>query len=275
MLHIRNKYLLKNILDYVERKQCLSLIKYNKALQKKLDISIKDYKEYNQIEIELKVGGDNIYGKFFNYEKINKSYFHIYLDNKKIRRNYLTSKDNLSKIKVIIDCEIKSFKSLFENCNCISSINFIKFNRKDIIDMSNMFKGCKNLIYINFANFKSEKVTNMEYMFCNCSSLKEINLTNFNTSNVINMRSMFSCCSSLKEINLSNFDTSQVTDMIFMFNNCSSLINLDISKFDIKDNINIDYMFSGCLDTLKKKIKSQNKKIKANAFEDDISEDFI
>jgi hypothetical protein len=50
---------------------------------------------------------------------------------------------------------------------------------------------------------------------------------------------------------------------------------LDISKFDIKDNINIDYMFSGCLDTLKKKIKSQNKKIKANAFEDDIVEDFI
>jgi hypothetical protein len=50
---------------------------------------------------------------------------------------------------------------------------------------------------------------------------------------------------------------------------------LDISKFDIKDNINIDYMFSGCSDTLKKKIKSQNKKIKANAFEDDVFEDLF
>jgi hypothetical protein len=50
---------------------------------------------------------------------------------------------------------------------------------------------------------------------------------------------------------------------------------LDISKFDIKDNINIDYMFSGCSVTLKKKIKSQNKKIKANAFEDDVCEEII
>ena len=51
---------------------------------------------------------------------------------------------------------------------------------------------------------------------------------------------MFSGCSSLKELNLANFNTNNVTNLISMF--------------------------SGCSDDLKRKIKSENKNIKDEAF---------
>ena len=77
-------------------------------------------------------------------------------------------------------------------------------------------------------------------MFYGCSSLKELNLNNFNTNNVTNLIGMFEGCSSLKELNLNNFNTNNVTNMIGMF--------------------------YGCSDDLKKKIKTQYKNIRKEAF---------
>ena len=57
-------------------------------------------------------------------------------------------------------------------------INFIKFNRNDINDMSYMFNGCSSLKEINLNNFNTENVTNMSYMFNGCSSLIELNRKN-------------------------------------------------------------------------------------------------
>ena len=54
---------------------------------------------------------------------------------------------------------------------------------------------------------------------------------------------MFYKCSSLKELNLTNFNTDNVTNMWAML--------------------------SGCSDSLKMKIKSENKNIKDEAFYDD------
>ena len=51
---------------------------------------------------------------------------------------------------------------------------------------------------------------------------------------------MFSGCSSLKELNLTNFNTNNVTNM--------------------------DSMFSGCSNDLKRKIKSEYKNIKDEAY---------
>ena len=80
----------------------------------------------------------------------------------------------------------------------------------------------------------------MSFMFYGCSSLKELNLNNFNTNNVTNMSDMFEGCSLLKDLNLKNFNTDNVTNM--------------------------RWMFSGCSDDLKRKIKSENKNIKYEAF---------
>ena len=99
------------------------------------------------------------------------------------------------KIKIIIDYQDKSFRELFYECKSIKSINFKKFYRNNI--------------------------TNMSWMFSDCSSLKELNLTNFNTNNVNDMSYMFNLCSSLKELKLTNFNTNNVKDMSYMFSNCS------------------------------------------------------
>ena len=272
MLKIRNKYLIKNIFNTIKQNKFLEIVKYSKVMQNKLNMSIKDYIEYNQIEIEIipvenieyktyfinEIGenekqkknsifniikeGKIIKDKNKKFTKKNKDCFHIYFDNKKVQRRYLKLKENVSRIKIIIDYEIKSLKGLFKYCDCIKTINFIKFNRKNITDMSDMFYECTNLI--------------------------NINLLNFNTSNVINMERMFYRCSSLKELNLSKFDTSKVINMSYMFSYCSSLNNLNISSFIINDNINVEYMFSDCLMDLKKKIKAQTKNLKDNAFID-------
>ena len=85
---------------------------------------------------------------------------------KEIENTLLNKNDNISKITIIIDYQIKSFSSLFYYCWIIESIKFKKFYRNNVNDMSDMF-------------YK-------------CSSLKELNLNNFNTNNVTDMRSMFS-----------------------------------------------------------------------------------
>ena len=48
MLEIKSKIILKKIFKNIENKIWLKTIKYNKNLQNKLDISIEDYKKYNQ-----------------------------------------------------------------------------------------------------------------------------------------------------------------------------------------------------------------------------------
>ena len=86
----------------------------------------------------------------------------------------------MTKIKIIIDYQVQSFKKLFNYCKCIESINYKKFYRNNITDMSWMFYGCSSLKELNLNNFNTNNVTNMSCMFDGCSSLKELNLNNFN-----------------------------------------------------------------------------------------------
>ena len=101
-------------------------MKYNKKLQKRLNISINDYREIAKIEIELKLV-DGKYGKFINIPDKDKEYYHIYFDNsnKEIKRYYLKN-EKVKMIKIIIDYHDKSFEKLFYNCDCIESIFFKK-----------------------------------------------------------------------------------------------------------------------------------------------------
>ena len=47
---------------------------------------------------------------------------------------YTEEEDKVTKIKIIIDYQVKSFKKLFKECHCIESINFKKFYRNNITD---------------------------------------------------------------------------------------------------------------------------------------------
>ena len=251
--NIKSIFIVKKILSHLIKNKSLKIIKYNKQLQRRLNLSINDYKEYSQlyssIEIELKLDdSQKIYNRnFINIFGKEKDYYHIYFDNsnEEIKRNYLEENEKVNIIKIIIDYQVKSIKELFYDCKYISSIFFKKFYR-NINDISFMFSRCYLLKEINLSNFNTENISDMKYMFDNCLSLKELNLSNFNTDNITNMSGMFNGCSSLKEINLSNFNTNNVTDMSNMFYGCSSLEKLNISNFNTNNVINMKYMFSEC-----------------------------
>ena len=234
--NIKSKYILKQIFNYLQKKNQLKIMKYNNKIKERLNINLVDYKNYSDIiEIDI-IPVDNNYGKFINILKLKeKPYFHIFFNDskKEINRNYLTEDDNVTKIKIRIDKEVKSLVGLFHNCEYIESINFIKFCRNDINNMSNMFFNCSSLKKINLSNFNTENVIYMSNMFYGCSNLEELNLSNFNTENVVNMSYMFYGCRSLKELNVSNFKTSNVIDMTGMFENCSSLLELNLTNFNI------------------------------------------
>ena len=245
LLLIKNKYILKKVFENLEPVKYLEIIRYNKNLKNSLGLTIKDYesayKEYNKIEIEVIPTIENTYGEHPKCIKIpedNKSYYHIYLydqNDKIIEDNHKDEDEDeieISKIKIIIYAEVKSLKGLFNSCYKLQEVNFIKFNRKDITDMSSMFDMCLNLVKLNMANLKNPNVADMNCMFSSCLSLKQINLSNFNTSKVTNMAHMFYNCHNLEELDLSCFNTSNVTKMDFMFYNCSSLKKLNLSNFD-------------------------------------------
>jgi len=296
---LKSDYFIQKFFGYMPKRKSLETIRYNKNIQKRINININHYKayseEYSSIELDIiPIKGE--YGEFININEEDKKYFHIYFnDNKKkeIENTSLNIYDNVSKISITIDYQIKSFSGLFGYCDCIESIKFKKFYRNNVTDMSRMFYGCSSLKELNLNNFNTNNVSNMGCMFDGCSSLKELNLNNFNTNNVSNMSCMFDGCSSLKELNLNNFNTNNVSNMSYMFlgcsslkelnlnnfntNNvtdmsymlwgCSSLKELNLNNFNTNNVSNMSYMFSGCLDELKLKIKSQFKNFKEKAFE--------
>ena len=269
--NIKSSYLLKNIFDYIKKKKFLEIIKYNKNLQNKINLNIKDYKEYcetyTSIEIEIIPSKNSFYGKFINLPFFDKSHYHIYFnDDNKEETEKVYFDENVKKIKIIIDYEAKYIENLFNDCKWISSINFKKFYRTNIDNMSGLFCGCSGLKELNLSKLNTINVTDMSDMFFKCSSLEKLDLSNFNTKNVDNMNYMFCGCKSLKELNLSNFDTNKVIFMNHMFNGCTSLKELDISNFNVNEYNSMRFMFAGCSEDLKLKIKKQNKNLKSEAY---------
>ena len=244
---LSSKYILKQIFELLYETKYFNIIRYNKNFRKILNINIQDYKELSQIkspiEIEI-IPAENKWGKVFNYlDEKYKSYYHIYLNNNNEEEedNYLAEEKEVSKIKLVIEPNIVSFNKLFEDCKCIEYIYFKKFTRINIEDM--------------------------RCMFWQCSSLKEINLTKFITDNVTNMSWMFYRCALLKKINISHCNINKVEGMVGMFWGCSSLEEVNLPLFKDDNQINMKCMFTECSQGLKNKIKNDNNKIKAEAFE--------
>ena len=132
--NIKSRYILSKIYDITPKKKKLENVKYNKKIQNRLNLDIKDYQEYSEtyssIEIEIIPTNDK-YCRFINIINENdKLYYHIYFnDNKEETKNKyeIKEEDKVTKIKIIIDYQVKSFKGLFHWCECIESINFKKF----------------------------------------------------------------------------------------------------------------------------------------------------
>ena len=266
--NLKSDYFFQKLFDIMKKNQTLEIIKYNKKLQERLNLTIDDYKKYSQIyspiEIELIPDDEYYYNyKFINISETDKAYYHIYLNNSKteIKRNYLEEDEKVEMIKIIIDYQVESLSRLFYNCNSISSIFFKRFNRTNITNMSFMFYGCSSLKELNISKLKTNNVIDMSWMFSGCSSLNELNISNFYTNNVTKMKGMFFNCSSIKELNISHFNTDKVWTFENMFEGCSALKELNIFNFNFSKEANVNNMFKGCSDELKEKIKEQNKNI--------------
>ena len=191
---IKSIFILKKLFIFITKFKYLKLINYNKALQKKLNISIDSYiKYYYQIEIELipdqdyldKGSKQNRFIYILNQK--HKSFYHIYFDERKeeIKRTYIKRNEKLSKISILIDMEVKTISYLFQECRCLKEIKFIKFRRTDFTDFKCMFDSCENLINLDISKLKTDNVRNMTSMFGGCSSLKKLNLSNFQTDKVL------------------------------------------------------------------------------------------
>jgi len=146
---INCKYLVQNIFEKINPIRGLEIVRYNKAIQNELKISKKNYEKiFKQIKIELSPKDnlefkDNEQNIFINFIG-GKNLYHIYFDDnhQEIDKNYLLKEDQVKKIKIVIEPD-NSLKGLFKECKCIKEISFVKFNRNDIIDMSEMFYSCK------------------------------------------------------------------------------------------------------------------------------------
>ena len=246
--NIKSVYFLRKTFDIIKKTKCLNIIRYNKKLQKRLNISVNDYRAFCKIEIELKLYSYIYEGcKFINIPENEKEYYHIYFDDseEEIKRNYFVQNEKVKTIKVIIDYQVISFEKLFKDCYSLFSISFKKFLRNNVSNMSGMFYNCQ-LQGLNLSSFNTKNVTDMSHMFSFCKRLKQLNISNFDTNKVNNMAYMFEGCSSLQEIYLSNFNTNNVTNISYMFSGYSSLKGLNLSNFNTKNVTNMLSMFSGC-----------------------------
>ena len=164
--NIKNRYILKIIFDHLKESKLLQIVKYNKNIQKRLDIDLNDYKTFKKIILEIIPIQKKDLDIFIKYKKEEEKYYHIYFNDeiKEKKRNFFYYYEKISKIKIIIDEQIKSLSNLF-SCECIEKIIFKKFNRKDITSMNNFFNGCISLKEIDLHIIDTNNVTSMYSLF--------------------------------------------------------------------------------------------------------------
>ena len=131
--NVKSYYFIQKFFGYMTERKALETIRYNKSIQKRINISINHYKAYfetkTSIELDI-IPMKGEYGKFINIKKKDKKYFHIYFNgNKKneIENTSLNTNDNVSKISIIIDYQIKSLSGLFMIVGVLNQLNLKNF----------------------------------------------------------------------------------------------------------------------------------------------------
>jgi len=123
-LNIKCKYVIEEVLKFLDEKRKLQIINYNNSLQKLMGININNYKNnYKDLSsIEIEITPSENYGNFINLygkNKKEKNNYHIYIDGSKIEtknKYYLNESDNVTKIKILIAYNVKSLAKLFWKC---------------------------------------------------------------------------------------------------------------------------------------------------------------
>ena len=150
--NLKSDYFIQKFFDYIQKRRTLKTIRYNKSIQKRINLNINHYKEYSEkyssMEIEIKPMA-NKYGRFINIKEGDEEYYHIYYnDNKKeqIKSTSLNENDKVSKINILIDYQVESFYELFYTFLLIIKLNHF-MNCFTIVSVLNLFV-LKNFIEI-------------------------------------------------------------------------------------------------------------------------------
>ena len=117
--NVKSDYFIQKFFGYMPKRKSLETIRYNKSIQKRINININHYKAFSEtktsIELDI-IPMKGKYGDFININGEDKKYLHIYFNdnkNKEIKNTSLNKDDNVSKISIIIDYQIKSFSNFF------------------------------------------------------------------------------------------------------------------------------------------------------------------
>ena len=85
--NVKSHYIIQLIFEYMTERKSLETIRYNKSIQKRINININHYKAYSEtktsIELDI-IPMKGKYGVFININEEDRKYFHIFFnDNKK------------------------------------------------------------------------------------------------------------------------------------------------------------------------------------------------
>ena len=111
--NIRSICILKLIKIHLAEYKCLQLLRYNKQIQKRLNINLDTYKDYLKIVIDIVPIADKNYKTFFRHY-IKNPFYHYYLNDRPdevSNYTYYYHDDKVKKIRLVIDYNVND-KSL-------------------------------------------------------------------------------------------------------------------------------------------------------------------
>ena len=252
-----NKYLLNYILSYINEKTKLNLVKFNKKLRLKLDITLYSYQKFyfNSIITYTLFSNKDILNKIYDKETLNKLISEFENDIKGIYENKnLFKKVADLETYEIINKAIKSPKIKLPN---LIELNLLSLENIELplIILTNLEKlsliQIFNLKFItNDSNISLNKLKYLEFIYSIISEENE-NIT-INMDNLIYLNIKFT---------MSDDERKNVKDEVILFENLNKLIeifNFDfLSLFLTDESVNFFDLISN--ENLKKKFKNSDE----------------
>ena len=274
---IKDQSFINKIFNCIKKVNTLKITNYNKTLQNKINIKIKDYIQIsNKMEIILanpikqdcldKIGNSLIknYEKSYQlikdnsdlyntFEKKIQNHNHIfinnYYNNNKVYGYILSGDDNLIKnINILLDEENIDIKNK-KNEEIIKSQEYIKvISKNPRKNLKSLFSNINSFSYVNLLDLNLNNVETIEEMFKNCKNLKKINFNNSltNFKNMKSIASLFAKCKNLISVDNFYFSTEKECNASHLFDSCTSLTDLKIQHFNSNNVTNMSNMFKNC-----------------------------
>lgn len=133
-------------------------------------------------------------------------------------------------------------ENMFNGCQNLKQISFVKKDAPYLTSMAYMFRQCKNLEEVDLSELVGNNVSNINSMFQECDNLRELKMDNFLGSKVTDATSLLEKCKNLEVVNLGL--NSQLVSMGNMFNDCTNLRELRIPNLDTSAVTNMSYTFA-------------------------------